>query len=273
MSKAAYYFSHDLNARNDEKIVSVRLKYGMQGYGVYFAILERLGESSQYIHVKDYNIISFDLRVDNSLVKSVIEDFGLFEFTDDGKHFYSVSFNDRMKPLDGMREQRRVAGKKSAEKRKSSPDFNDRSTTVEKNVNDRCPKIQQRKEKEIKGKEIKEENLKKENFDSGAEVFEISDLKKYSGEGWLEDIGMKKSIPPDELQSLFEKFCLDIELANYGEDVYLKTVSEFRRHFINWLNKHPKEKSSGKKESPAAGKKSKIEGLKEIAQRSLDDNS
>ena len=116
MSKATYYFSHDFNARNDEKIVSIRLKHNMEGYGVYFAILERLGESSEYIHVKDYNVIAFDLRVSNSLVKSIIEDFGLFEFTENGKHFYSVSFNERMKPLNNVREQRRVAGKNPPKK-------------------------------------------------------------------------------------------------------------------------------------------------------------
>jgi hypothetical protein len=153
MNKATYYFSHDFNARNDEKIMAVRIKYGMEGYGIYFALLERLGESSLYIHVKDYNIISFDLRVSNSLVKSIIEDFGLFEFTEDGKHFHSVSFNERMKPLDNLRGQRSDAGKKSAEKRKNSPVFNDRSTTVENEAGDRCPEIQQRKGKERKEEE------------------------------------------------------------------------------------------------------------------------
>ncbi|MCL1933271.1 MAG: DUF4373 domain-containing protein [Candidatus Azobacteroides sp.] len=94
------YFSHDSNARNDEKIIAVRLKYGMEGYGVYFAVLERMRDIDNYIHVKDYNIIAFDLRVSNSLVKSIIEDFGLFEFTEDGKRFYSESFLQRMKQKD-----------------------------------------------------------------------------------------------------------------------------------------------------------------------------
>lgn len=117
MGKSAFYFSHDANARNDEKVIALRLKYGAEGYGIYFMILERLMESKEYIHVKDYNIIAFDLRVSNSIVKSIIEDYGLFEFTDDGKHFYSVSFQKRMIPLENLRQQRRDAGIKSAEKR------------------------------------------------------------------------------------------------------------------------------------------------------------
>ncbi|MDR1938255.1 MAG: DUF4373 domain-containing protein [Tannerellaceae bacterium] len=147
MKKGTYYFSHDFNARNDEKVVAIRMKYGMEGYGIYFALLELLGEGTDYIRVKDYNIIAFDLRVDSSKVKSIVEDFGLFAFADDGKCFYSESFTDRMKPLDNMRKQRQIAGKKSAEKRSKSDEFNDRSTTVEDTSNDRCQNFQQRKEK------------------------------------------------------------------------------------------------------------------------------
>jgi hypothetical protein len=132
MAKEAFYFSHDCNARNDEKLIAVRMRFGAEGYGVYFMILERLMESTNYIHVKDYNTISFDLRVNNSIVKEIIEDFGLFVFTEDGKSFYSESFIRRMKPLDNIREQRRLAGKKSAKKRAKN---NDRSTTVAKKFN------------------------------------------------------------------------------------------------------------------------------------------
>jgi hypothetical protein len=158
--KKTFYFAHDFNARNDEKITLLRMKHGMLGYGVYFAILERLGEATDYAGVADYNIIAYDLRVDASVVKSVINDFGLFAFTANGECFYSESLIRRMKPLESLQEQRRKAGIKSAEKRKnaSSPEsknsenatdvqrtFNGRSTTVEENVNGRCEKNQQKK--------------------------------------------------------------------------------------------------------------------------------
>lgn len=128
MAKQTFYFPHDGNARNDDRIIAVRMRHKMEGYGVYFAILERLLESSEYMSVKDYNVIAFDLHVGSDLIKSIVEDFGLFSFTDDGKYFFSNSFNDRMKPLENIREQRRLAGKKSAEKRAKN---NDSSTTVE----------------------------------------------------------------------------------------------------------------------------------------------
>ena len=109
--KSTNYFSHDSNARNDEKLVRLRMKQGAAGYGVYFMILERLREEADYMSAKDYNMIAFDLRVDAAIVKSVVEDFGLFTFTDDGKCFYSESFTRRMDIKDTMRRQRSEGGK------------------------------------------------------------------------------------------------------------------------------------------------------------------
>lgn len=96
MGKSIYYFSHDSNARNDEKLLAVRMRFGAEGYGIYFMILERLMDSRDYLSVKDYNIIAFDFRVSSEKVKSIVEDFGLFVFTEDGKHFYSESFLNRI---------------------------------------------------------------------------------------------------------------------------------------------------------------------------------
>ena len=110
--KSTNYFSHDSNARNDEKLVRLRMKHGAAGYGVYFMILERLREEADYMSAKDYNMIAFDLRVDAAIVKSVVEDFGLFTFTDDGKCFYSESFSRRMLVMEEARSRRSVAGKK-----------------------------------------------------------------------------------------------------------------------------------------------------------------
>lgn len=115
--KTTNYFSHDSNARNDERILLLRMKHGAAGYGVYFMLLERMREASDYMSAKDYNMIAFDLRVDASLVKSVVEDFGLFAFVDGGECFYSESFNNRMEAKDELSLRRSQAGKKGNEKR------------------------------------------------------------------------------------------------------------------------------------------------------------
>lgn len=94
------YFTHDSNARNSDKLIPLRAKMGAEGYGIYFMLLERLREEPDYTSVKDYNMLAFDLRVDAAKVKAVVENFGLFAFTDDGKCFYSEGFSRRMQIKD-----------------------------------------------------------------------------------------------------------------------------------------------------------------------------
>ena len=44
MGKDAYYFSHDSNARNDPKCASLIQQSGMEGYGLYWSLVEMLHE-------------------------------------------------------------------------------------------------------------------------------------------------------------------------------------------------------------------------------------
>lgn len=118
MKKITSFFPHDSNARNDERIIRLRMKHKSAGYGIYFMILERMRSNENYMCVKDYNIIAFDLREDAALIKSVVEDFGLFVFTNDGKYFYSESFLQRMEIKDEVAKKRAEAGRISASKKK-----------------------------------------------------------------------------------------------------------------------------------------------------------
>lgn len=153
MSKKTYYFPHDGNARNDEKILAVRMRLGMEGYGIYFALIEKLLESSDYILLKDYNAMAFELRVDAAKIKSIVEEFGLFVFTEDGKYFYSESFNKRMNPLEEIRDKRREAGKKGAEKRWEK----DKKMANAINENGKCHDFAMQKNSRVK--KSKEENI------------------------------------------------------------------------------------------------------------------
>lgn len=118
--KTTNYFSHDSNARNDEKLVRLRMRHGAAGYGVYFMLLERLREEADYKSVKDYDMLAFDFRADASLIKSVVEDFGLFAFTPDGAYFYSESFVRRMEVVDTARGVRSAAGRRGMKRRWNS---------------------------------------------------------------------------------------------------------------------------------------------------------
>lgn len=141
------------------------MRHKAAGYGVFFMILERLRESTNYMSVKDYNVIAFDLREDASLIKSVIEDFGLFVFTDDGKYFYSESMTERMKLKDEIKEKRSAAGRKGMESRwgsKTEPTLFDNDSynkTITNVINEDNNKVN--KEKEGKEEEIEDKSSTK----------------------------------------------------------------------------------------------------------------
>lgn len=112
------------------------MKYGAKGYGIYFMILERLRDDNEYKSIKDYNVIAFDLREDAAVIKDVVEGFGLFVFTEDGKYFYSESLNKRMSIKDEVTKKKSEAGKKGASKRwegngKAKPTQKDSSAMAE----------------------------------------------------------------------------------------------------------------------------------------------
>ena len=111
------YFSHDSNARNSDKLMKVRMKLGAEGYGIFFMLIERLREEEGYKSTIDYDTLAFDLRVEPEKVKQIVENYDLFKFTEDGKYFYSDSFNERMKMMDVRAQQRKSKAKKAAEAR------------------------------------------------------------------------------------------------------------------------------------------------------------
>ena len=53
------FFPHYCDARNDERVIQLRIKYNAAGYGVYFMILERMAEMDEPIINPD------DIGVDN----------------------------------------------------------------------------------------------------------------------------------------------------------------------------------------------------------------
>lgn len=159
------YFSHDSNSRNSDKLLQVRMKYGAEGYGIFFMILERLREEKEYMSVKDYNMVAFDLRVDTSKIKAVVEDFGLFVFTDDGEYFYSESFNERMAMMDEKKAEKSERGKKAAaarwEKEKKSDSMHEQCMSNADAMHEQCkPMPNKLKENKLNQNKTKETHTK-----------------------------------------------------------------------------------------------------------------
>ena len=103
------YFPHQYNAHDDEKLQQVIINHGLAGYAVFFLLLEYLGQKKDRVLSKDfYKVLSWNYRIDEDVVRSVVEDYGLFEVSDN--HFSSDGLNDRMAALDDKIAKRKAAG-------------------------------------------------------------------------------------------------------------------------------------------------------------------
>jgi hypothetical protein len=110
MSKDTFYFSHDYNTRNDQKIKKLISKHGYLGYGLFWAIVEDLYNNANEIQL-DYEMLSFELRSDIELIKSVINNFDLFVVN--GNTFGSRSVERRL----DYRDKKSKTAKDNARKR------------------------------------------------------------------------------------------------------------------------------------------------------------
>ena len=93
MNKETYYFSHDYTARTDAKIKKLLQKHGYLGYGLYWALIEDLYLNENCIQY-DIECIAFDLRTNEMIIESIINDFNLFELSNNT--FSSISVQKRM---------------------------------------------------------------------------------------------------------------------------------------------------------------------------------
>lgn len=221
--KEAYYFSHDSNARNDKKILKLRSKLGFEGYGIFWALIEMLRDEDDYRLNLDYETISYGLNnADIIIVKSVIEDFGLFVI-EDGV-FYSnrlIRSMEEKAELSEKRRQSRINYLQKLEKATTNIEQNNnKSATNGITKNGSTPtNIEQiidieRKGKEKKGKEKKENNNLPE--------IEISGEEKNNGFNDLEP-------PEDKFVSLEGK-----DYAKYFKTLLPESQKVTNSDLINW---------------------------------------
>ena len=185
MAKDVYYFSHDVNASNDPKIVAMESEFGVISYAWWWKLIEKLASSEDYrLPFKKYTFIALDKELgilnenerplnenerplnenkrplnENKrtffcsnksflFVNSLISDFELLECDDE--YFWSPSLirrqEERRSKFEKKQEQRRLAGIKSGEARRKK----EQNRTV---VQRTSTVVEQNEQKERKGKE------------------------------------------------------------------------------------------------------------------------
>jgi len=161
MAKDAYYFSHDANAHLDEKIIELRMDLGWEGYGVYWAIIETLRNASNYKLEMNYNRIAFALNTDSNLIKTVVENYKLFNFNEG--FFFSESLLKRMLKKDAKSNKAResaLARWNKLNSKQSDSNANALNSQCDSNANKR----KESKEKEKKVNKTKVNKTKETDY-------------------------------------------------------------------------------------------------------------
>lgn len=167
MKNKSYYFSHDYNAANDTKVLFLRHQLGMEGYGIYWFIIERLADAGGKLPLELIPVLAMQMQSTDIKVKGVIMQFDLFSINEG--EFWSERLNDHL----GLRAKLSESGKNGAISRWKNGEAIGEAI-VEGNA-------KKRKEKEIKEKETKVYN--KDLF-----LNNINEYKEILGESYDEFI-------------------------------------------------------------------------------------
>jgi hypothetical protein len=108
MKKDAYYFPHDSNAKDDPKCTMLIEQLGLEGYGIFWILIETLRDQPDYKYpIKLLPSLARKYNTTFDKMNIVVSGYGLFEIESE-TFFYSHSLNFRMEALDEYREKQRV---------------------------------------------------------------------------------------------------------------------------------------------------------------------
>ena len=219
--KDSYYFSHDYNARNDEKIKKLIRIHGWVGYGLFWAIIEELYNNANALQ-SDYEGIAYELRTNKDCIHSILNDFDLF--VHDGNNFGSLSVQRRL-------------DEKDLKSKKASISARKRWNKCERNAN-----AMQSDEGRNALKEIKDIKERKESVETPPP----HPLVKWLAENCKEVTKMKKPLTNEEATKLVEEFTKEeiketfMNMENY-KPLQTKSISAYLT-CKKWITKDRKEK-------------------------------
>jgi hypothetical protein len=261
MAKDVYYFSHDVNASNDPKIVAMESEFGVISYAWWWKLIEKLASSEDYrLPFKKYTFIALDKELgilnenerplnenerplnENehtffcsnksfSFVNSLICDFELLECDDE--YFWSPSLirrqEERRSKFEKKQEQRRLAGIKSGEARRKKEQ---NRTTVQRT----STVVEQNEQKERKGKEINniERDTRAREDENPLSMFDDDEIKnKPIYELYMKSIGDISPVIKERLDDLVESYgkervivAINTTADNGGNSIkYVETVT------------------------------------------------
>lgn len=148
------YFPHFVSARHDRKLRRVRKELGVEGYGIFFMLLEVLREQSDLKYpIQDLDLLADEFGTSEQKIRVVICNYNLFE-VDNNELFYSPKQIEYLQPYFAKSNR----AKHAALKRWHGDDANALQMDSKSNTN--AMQVKERKVKESKGEESKGEESK-----------------------------------------------------------------------------------------------------------------
>ena len=251
MKKDAYYFPHFCTARHDRKIMRLRKELGVEGYAIYFMLLEVLREQEGFRYpLEDADLLADEFGVSEQKVNIVICKYDLFEI-DTERMFFSPRLEMFLEPYLKMKEQRREAGLRSGEvRKKNKQSLNGCSTVVERLLNENeQSKVKKSKVKKSKVKEIVVVPEKTTTAKNPYSVFQenIGMMNPHIAERMVHIV---KDGVTEELLCKYIEIALERGKSNWGyiEKMALgnlkdnvRTVEEYEAYCVEFRNKRGKE--------------------------------
>ena len=107
--KEGIYFPHFSSSRNDRKIKRLRKSLGIEGYAIFFMLLEVLREQEEFKYPTcDIDLLADDFDTTEDKVKVVIFNFDLFRIDKDD--FFSPRLIDNLEPYLQGKQQKKIGG-------------------------------------------------------------------------------------------------------------------------------------------------------------------
>ena len=217
----AFYFQHDYNAATDAKILFLRQQLGMEGYGIYWFIVEYLASAGGILPINIIPILAMQSHTQESKVEAVIKGYNLFEVTD--THFFSHRLNRHIFLRKKLSEEG-LKGVKAREKKKQL-----QATHEAPHDATHDGPHHQRKGKERIGKDrIGEDRIEYPHLDHEFSVDHCKALA-LNDQTWV-----MNSKATEALLTKFNQYLL-------GQGIEKKHIADYKKHFYNWLKKNPSE--------------------------------
>lgn len=212
-----FYFQHDYNAATDVKILFLRKNLGMEGYGIYWFLIEQLANAGGKLSLDVIPIIAMQCHSKVTKVETVIKNYSLFEIVEN--EFFSRRLNKHFDLRTQLSESGRKRKKSSHPEATLQPALSHPEATLEESLSQDSASLnigQDRTGKDRTGQE-------KTGKDISAERQNIYEMFKRTTKDYTED----------EINEQVNKF------INYWYDKDLKSIGSAVNR---WVSKLPERK-------------------------------